>query len=108
MIKIKFKRKSGKMLSFVTKGHAGFDEYNRDIVCSSVSAITQTAIIGVTEVLKINAMYSAEDGLIALELGNQSAEDIDRCQVIMESTLLGLKSMENSYGDYIKVDVEEV
>ena len=38
----------------------------------------------------------------------QTLEDIERCQVLLETMILGLKSIEITYGEYIKVEIEEV
>lgn len=45
MIKIKTKKKSGD-LYIIVKGHANYAPYGKDIVCSGISAILQTAILG--------------------------------------------------------------
>jgi uncharacterized protein YsxB (DUF464 family) len=108
MIKVNFKRQASKLVSFTVSGHAGFDEYNRDIVCSAVSALTITVINGLTEVLKVKADYSVDEGFTELNLSELDEPDIDKCQVLMETLLLGIKSMEFQYGKYIILKMEEV
>lgn len=108
MIAIKFEKTSNKFVSFLVSGHAGYDEYNKDIVCSAVCAIAQTTIIGVLEVLHIKASYVAEDGNISLDIKKRTIEDIEKSQILMETMFLGLRNMELSYGDYINVEIEEV
>ena len=108
MIKVNFEKSLGKLVSFQVSGHAGFDEYNRDIVCSAVSVLTYAIINGITEVVKISADYEVRDGFSTLSLNKQSLEDIEKCQVLMETMLLGIKSMEIQYGKYITLKMEEV
>ena len=108
MIIVEFKRSSGKLVSFQVSGHAGYDEYNRDIVCSAVSVLTIAIINGITEVLKINASYQVEEGYSKVTLEKESLEDIEKCQVLMETMLLGIKSMEIHYGKYITLKIGEV
>ena len=36
-----------------------------DIVCSAISAISQTILIGIIEVLKLKAKYSLDDGFLS-------------------------------------------
>ena len=79
-----------------------------DLVCAAISAISQTTIIGIEEVLKIKAKYDIKDGFLNLNLENQTLEDVERCQVLLETMVLGLKSIEITYSDYIKVETEEV
>jgi uncharacterized protein YsxB (DUF464 family) len=108
MIKALFKKVSGNLVSFNIEGHAEFDEYNRDIVCSAVSAISYTIVNGITEVVNVSAECHVKDGYANLSIEDQSEEDIEKCQVLMKTMLLGLISMEENYGDYIKVKVKEV
>ena len=108
MINVKFKKVSGNLVSFKAIGHADFDEYNRDIVCSGVSVLTYAIINGITEVVKVNADFEVRDGFSTLSLKEQSLEDIEKCQVLMETMLLGIKSMEIQYGKYITLKMEEV
>jgi uncharacterized protein len=108
MINVKFKKVSGNLVSFKVNGHADFDEYNRDIVCSGVSVLTYAIINGITEVVKVSADFEVRDGFSTLSLKKQSLKDIEKCQVLMETMLLGIKSMEIQYGKYITLKMEEV
>jgi len=110
MVKVEFVRRSGNIVSFKIKGHAMPKEAKLDVdlICAAISAISQTTVIGIEEVLKIKAKYVIEDGFLNLNLENQTLEDIERCQVLLETMMLGLKSVEITYGKYIKVETEEV
>jgi len=110
MVKVDFVRRKGKLVSFKIKGHAmpKEEQLDVDLICSAISAISQTTVIGIEEVLKISAEYVIDDGFLNLNLENQSLEDIERCQVLLETMMLGLKSVEITYGKYIKVETEEV
>ncbi len=110
MVKVEFVRSSGKIVSFKMKGHAMPREAQLDVdlVCAAISAISQTTVIGIEEVLKIKTKYDIEDGFLNLNLEDATLGDIERCQVLLETMILGLKSIEITYGDYIKVETEEV
>ena len=110
MVKVEFVRNSGKIVSFKIKGHAIPKEVQIDVdlICTAISAISQTIVIGIEEVLKIKVKYDIDDGFLNLNLENQTPEDIERCQVLLETMILGLKSIEITNGKYIKVETEEV
>jgi len=110
MVKVEFVRSLGKLVSFKIKGHAQpkKEHVHIDLICAAISAISQTTIIGIEEVLKIKVKYEIEDGFLNLNLKGQTLEDIERCQVLLETMILGLKSVEITYGKYIKVEIEEV
>ena len=108
MTTVIFKRSLGKLVSFKINGHSGFADSGEDIVCSAISAISLSTVIGITEVLKINAIYKMQDGFLSLSIEDMSKDIIEDCQVLLETMLLGLKRMEFSYDEYINVKIEEV
>ncbi|OFI07215.1 hypothetical protein CLOACE_04060 [Clostridium acetireducens DSM 10703] len=108
MINVIFKKKSNKILSYKLEGHANFVDEGYDMVCSAVSGISLTIANGITEVLKIPCQLNVKDGFLNIDLSSCSSKDIDKAQVLMETILLGLKSVEANYGKYIKVKIEEV
>jgi uncharacterized protein YsxB (DUF464 family) len=112
MINIVFKKKEYKLVSYSVNGHAEYEHNDTtiydDVVCGVVSNLAQVTILGVTEVLKLPAAYVAEEGDISLNLEGLLPEELNDCQVLMETMLLGLKNLEISYGEYIKILVEEV
>ncbi|MGE5629088.1 MAG: ribosomal-processing cysteine protease Prp [Solirubrobacterales bacterium] len=108
MIKAVFKRVSNNLVEFKASGHAGAAESGYDIVCSAVSASTIMIANGITEILKISPTIKEKDGFLHINLRKLSEAEIEGCQVLMETMLLGLKTIEQCYGKYIKVLVEEV
>lgn len=109
MIEAKFVRKNGNIVFVETKGHAAFDEYGKDIVCSATSALCIAALNGLIEVLHIEPEYSiSENGFLSINLENLTIEKIEQCQVLMKTLLLGLENIEIGYSEYISLKVEEV
>lgn len=108
MVNASFKRESGSIVSVNLNGHAGFADEGYDMVCSAVSAVSLTIANGITEVLKVNPKISVKDGFLNIDLKYLSKEDKDRCQILLETMLIGLKSIEMNYRDYISVEIEEV
>lgn len=102
-------RQNGRIAGFSVKGHTGFAEAGEDIVCSAVSAITQTAVLGLTEVLKLSAAVSVHDAKLSCMLEKDIADiDWQKAELILETMALGLRSIADSYGDYIKIIEREV
>lgn len=108
MIRVVFTKKKNTILGFSIKGHSGYAAYGSDIVCSAVSAISQTVLIGMEEVLNLEPIYSLEEGFSSIDISKLSKEDIESCQVLMKSMELSILSMKVNYGKYIKVSEEEV
>lgn len=108
MVNVTFNKKNRELVSIRMVGHAESVDEGYDMVCCAISTISQTILIGVLEVLKLKITYSLDDGFLNFSLENLPDEDIKRCQVLMETMLLGLKSIEIGYDEYIKIEVEEV
>lgn len=108
MTEITFKRQNSKIVSFNIDGHSGYAEEGSDIVCAAISAISLTIVNGIAGVLKKKIKPTVKDGFLSLDLRGFSVEDIDDCQILMETMLLGLKSVEIEYDDYVEVKEEEV
>ncbi|KAJ48702.1 hypothetical protein BD780_002837 [Clostridium tetanomorphum] len=108
MIKAVFKKREDNIVSFTIKGHANSVDEGYDMVCSAVSAISLAIANGITEIVKAKACIGTEDGFLSLSLEDENVETIHKCQILMQTMLLGLKSVEKSYGEYIKIKLEEV
>ncbi len=123
MIKVKIFKKDNLCLGFKIKGHAlpkaeiekiG-DAY--DMICNSVSVLSQNAVIGIEEVLKLKVEYDIEDGFLHMNLSNLNNEDVEKCQVLLltfEKSIESLiQSLKLSFGnekdsEYIRLLKEEV
>jgi len=108
MIKVVFSGTSDKLVEFKAEGHAESATEGYDLVCSAISASSIMIANGITDILSVPAVISADNGFLHINLRKLSLSDIEKCQVLMKTLLLGLRSMEKSYGKYIKVLVEEV
>ena len=56
MTNIKILKKNNNIVSFEISGHTGYADVGKDILCSAISAISQSACLGITKVLKINVL----------------------------------------------------
>ena len=88
-----------------------------DMICNSVSVLSQSVVIGMQEVLKLPIKYEINDGFLSLNLNDLKEEDIEKGQVLLltfEKSLESLMmSLEASFGKnrrnkYIKIKFEEV
>ena len=100
--------KDKQIRAFQVAGHAGYAESGQDIVCSAVSALTITTINSLeaftSQSFEIN--QDEEDGVITVNF----LEDLEHdAALLMNSLILGLKSIENEYNnEYIHVEFREV
>jgi len=108
MIKVDIFEKNNNIYKFTVKGHADYAEEGSDIVCSAVSVLV---------INTINAVETFTDEGVKAEADNENGGFIDYCltdiekgseshdaQLLLEAMVLGLKSIENEYYRYIKVN----
>ncbi len=107
MIRVLIKEKQQQIIQITIKGHALSDEFGKDLICASVSTVI-TGIIN--ELMKRNYF---KDGKGCYELDEGFADiiidDSDRdVEVVLETLVTILETIENSYPEYLKITLREV
>ena len=101
--------RDGRIAGFKAKGHSGYAERGEDIVCAAISALTQTAYLGITELVKAEVEFSVSDGGLRLMLPSSLGEEKrEQAELVLGTMLLGLRSVEEKYSDYLKIIKREV
>ena len=100
-----YKTTNGDIFGFAADGHASDMEAGFDIYCAAVSAITQTACIGLEEVAKVKLQLKMRDGFLKAVIKKDDAVRED-CRVIFKTLLLGLKSFDEANPGYIQINEE--
>ena len=123
MIKIRIFGKEDLRLGFKIEGHAlskaeiekSGDAY--DLICNSVSVLSQSVLIGMEEVLKLKIKYEINDGFLHIDIRNLKDQDKEKSQVLLltfeksiESLIESLKLTfgNNKDSEYIRLLKEEV
>lgn len=100
MIKAVF-RIHGDSASFSISGHSGSDESGKDIVCAAVSSAAYMTANTITEILKVNACVSVDDGYMQL-----SFEKSEAAADIVKGLELHLRELSGQYPQFVKVTTE--
>lgn len=110
MIAIKiFKDENQRIDRFVISGHSGYAPSGSDIVCAAVSAISQTAVLGVIKVTGITEGIIRKDGYMEYNVPKNTDKEIDeKVNVILDTMVLGLINLSKEYSKYIEIKELEV
>lgn len=110
MIRIEITRDStGSIRSFDIRGHSGYAEAGQDIICSAVSVTAYTAAGALEELAGLKHCYSESDGHMTIRLPERlTQQQKTTAQIILETTAIGFKQIELSYGEFVLVVEEEV
>lgn len=113
MIIVSILKCNGMLKEFRVTGHAGYDEYGQDIVCSAVTAIVYTVLGSFGELAGIHDFKDIQNGdtndYIDFRLPDAMTEkQMTIADTLMKTLLIGLKQIENEYSAFLKVRVQEV
>ena len=100
MVKIRIEREDGKIRQFFAEGHTAFAKKGEDIVCAGISSILQTAILGLSDYLKVSLALKKGSGDMSVRLKNPPGKE---AEAILEAMLLGLCGIEKEYPDRVKI-----
>ena len=99
MIKVTYSIDDDHYTYLSCKGHAFSDEPGKDLICASVSSI-MFGLMNALDETKLNVEIKELNNHIEI-INKTKKELIDN---YLELTLIQLKTIEESYGDFIKVE----
>jgi uncharacterized protein len=96
---------SRESVKVIIKGHSLFDSKGKDIVCSAVSALSQSVIKAVTVSAKIPQKTEQNDGYLKTEIYTKDlAAKKSEFKILMDVLLIGLFEIKKLYPDKIELD----
>ena len=106
MIEIEIIRKGDRIISLTSKGHAGYAEEGYDIICAAVSVLSVNLVNSIEEFTEDGMDVTSGDGLIELRLDGELSQE---GQLLMRAYILGIQSVQKTYGnEYIELVFKEV
>ena len=108
MTKIKFFKDKDIIAKVECLGHTGFDEFGKDVLCASISALVQACYLGLKDVLDIELKLVRKDGYLSFELPkNLQIEILKNAQVLLKTLEISIKDLCDGYSKYISMEVVE-
>ena len=104
------KRSDGALLGYRANGHSGYAESGADIVCAAISALTQTTLNGLKNVLKAPVMFDQDDDGAFIEaiLTTEASEDqLRQAQLLLVTLLEGLQAIQREYPRNLRIIFKE-
>ena len=99
MIRVQIKKENSKYKQIKILGHAMYDDYGKDIVCSAASSIVITTINGVLAINKESLDY-----LVSKKGMNINIKTTDETtQILINNMVSLLKELEGNYPNNIEV-----
>lgn len=109
-----FKDSENNIIRYKVSGHSGYADKGEDIVCAAVSVLAQTVLISLVKVSDIKEKdldfyLNDEMGILDVNIP-KSIDDITKkeAQIILKTFEVGIKSIIESYPEYVTLKYREV
>ena len=99
MITVEVKKEKSKYKKISILGHAMYDEYGKDIVCSACSSIVTTTVNGILALNKGSLDYMVSKKGMSINIKS----DDETTQVLINNMVSLLKELAGNYPDNIEV-----
>ena len=92
------KDRQGRLCGFIVEGHADYAEEGSDIVCAAVSALTQTALLGIIRYAgEEKVVYEQSEGFLAAH----TLSFVPEVPIVLETVVSGLNEIARQYPEYV-------
>ena len=103
MIKVQITRKDNNIKKINIKGHAGYDDYGKDIVCSSISSITITTVNAILTFDKNYISYNEKKDNFEIVIN----ENNNITNNLIQNMINMLTELSQDYPKNIKIEEED-
>ena len=104
------KRSDGALIGYQAEGHTGYAHAGADIVCAAISALTQSTLNGLKNVLKAPVMFDQDDqgAFIEARLTPEATEEqIEKAQLLLVTLLEALQAIQRDYPRNVRIIFKE-
>ena len=105
-----WKRSDGALIGYSALGHSGYAEAGSDIVCAAISALTQSTLNGLKNVLKAPVMFDQDDdgAFIEARLTPEATEEqIRQAQLLLVTLKEGLEAIQRECPRNLRIFFKE-
>ena len=99
MISVKIEKENSKYKKIKILGHAMYDTYGKDIVCSACSSIVITTVNGILALKEGSLSYMVSKKGMSIDIKSQD----ETTQILIHNMVSLLKELEGNYPDNIEV-----
>ena len=111
MTKVVILKRNNRIFEVECDGHTNYGEKGEDIVCASLSSIVQTAVLGLLMVAGLELDMKRDDkrGYLRFTLPEKLDEKQDtQADAILSTMLCGISDLNESFSDFIELEVRNL
>lgn len=104
MVKVNIKLKEDNVISLTMKGHADYADEGQDLVCAGASSIVVGMMNALDEMAPETCDFLMEKGHVNILV----KKVCDHNQILLEALIYQLKTLQETYSQYITIIEQEV
>jgi uncharacterized protein len=93
----------GRCLGYEASGHAGAAPHGHDVVCAAVSALLQSTLLGLSQVVRAEVTSSQRSGRFVCTLAETSVST-EGVRALLETLALSVRQLEVQYPTFVRVE----
>ncbi len=94
--------KKDEIVGFEIKGHAEYDEYGKDLVCSAVTILAYSCVNSLDKYTD-DTTFSDDEIVMSLEISHPNRDT----EVIFDYFKTGIETLLGNYSSYVKLNYKE-
>ena len=102
-------KKNDNIVKVVCDGHTDYGVSGEDIVCSALSSIVQTAVLGLLMVagINLNLVRNEDRGYLSFDVPQDITEQQRYdANIILNTMLCGISDLREGYSDFVELEVK--
>ncbi len=106
MITVTFVRRNEdrRIMAFSIEGHANYAKHGKDIICAGVSTVSVGTVNSIEQLAGIELPAKMKSGWLSSDIPIlPDAEADGRMQLLLESMVVMLETISNSYGKHVVI-----
>ena len=104
MVKVNAIRRHQKLQKITIRGHAGYADKGQDLVCAGISSIAVGMMNALDQLTPETCVLLMKDADIEIQVIKETTEN----QLLLESLIIQLKTLKESYKTYVQINEQEV
>lgn len=102
-------KKNDNIVRVECDGHTNYGVSGEDIVCSALSSIVQTAVLGLMMIVGINLNLERNEkrGYLSFDIPQDiTPEQMHDANIILSTMLCGIGDLREGYSDFVELEVK--
>ena len=108
MTRVTLYYQNGTLTGIECRGHSGFAKKGSDIVCSAVSVLMQSLVLGLENIAKVQGLNVEADEKVPIIRADWPSSEQERISLLTNTTAESLRVIAAGNPKHVKITTEEI